>query len=75
MADGTLRVRVQAPPVEGKANQALKGFLAEVLGIRERRIEIVAGEKSLDKIISIDDMTAAEAEKRIEKWLSDNVVG
>lgn len=75
MADGTLRVRVQAPPVEGKANSALRAFLAQVLGIRERRIEIVAGEKGLDKIISIVDMTASEAEKRIEQWLADHAEG
>lgn len=69
MADGTLRIRVQQPPVEGKANQALIKFLAMVLGVRKRRIEIVAGERGLDKIVSVLDMTAEEAERRIENWL------
>lgn len=69
MADGTLRIRIQQPPVEGKANEALIEFLARVLRVRKRRIEIVAGEKSLDKIVSVLDMTAQEAQARIEAWL------
>jgi len=43
LEDGTLRVRVAAPPVEGKANQALINYVAKVLGVRKNRIEIVAG--------------------------------
>lgn len=69
MSDGTLRIRVQQPPVEGKANEALIDFLAQVLGVRSRRIEIVAGEKGLDKIVSVLDMTAQEVQARIENWL------
>ena len=71
MEDGTLRVRVDAPPVEGKANTALVKFLAKVLGVRQNRIEIVAGEKGLDKIISILDMSAEEAEQRIQGFLGE----
>ncbi|HLE04119.1 MAG TPA: DUF167 domain-containing protein, partial [Anaerolineales bacterium] len=44
MEDGTLRIRIQEPPVGGKANRALIAFLAKVLGVRANRIEIVAGE-------------------------------
>ncbi|HEY44634.1 MAG TPA: DUF167 domain-containing protein [Anaerolineae bacterium] len=72
MEDGTLRVRVDAPPVEGKANTALVKFLAKVLGVRQNRIEIVAGEKGLDKIISILDMSAEEAEQRIQGFLGED---
>jgi uncharacterized protein (TIGR00251 family) len=72
MEDGTLRVRVDAPPVEGKANSALVKFLAKVLGVRQNRIEIVAGEKGLDKIISILDMSAEEAEQRIQGFLGED---
>lgn len=71
MQDGTLRIRVAAPPVEGKANAALIRFLAKVLGVRKNRIEIVAGERGLDKIISILDLTAQEAEERIQAELED----
>ncbi len=71
MEDGTLRVRVAAPPVEGKANTALVKFLAKVLGVRKNRIDIVAGEKGLDKIISILDMSAEDAEQRIQGFLGE----
>lgn len=67
--DGTLRVRVSEPRVEGKANKALIKFLAKVLGVRKNRIEIVAGEKGLDKIVAIDDMSASEVQERILQGL------
>ena len=71
MEDGTIRVRVAAPPVEGKANTALVKFLAKVLGVRKNRFDIVAGEKGLDKIISILDMSAKDAEQRIQGFLGE----
>jgi uncharacterized protein (TIGR00251 family) len=72
LEDGTLRVRVSEPPVEGKANKALIKFLAKVLNVRKSRVEIVAGEKGLDKIISILDISAGEVEKRILKWMEEH---
>ena len=69
MEDGTLRVRVTAPPVQGKANTALIKFLAKVLGVRKNRIEIIAGQRGLDKIISILDLSAEDTEQRIQDWL------
>lgn len=71
MEDGTIRIRVTQPPVEGKANVALIEFLAKVLGVSKRRIEIVAGEKGLDKIVSIEGVTAVEVEGRIQGWLDN----
>jgi hypothetical protein len=69
LEDGTVRIRVAAPPVEGKANKALVKYLSELFGIRKNKIEIVAGEKGLDKIISIDGMPATEVEERIQEYL------
>jgi len=70
--DGTLRIRLTAPPVEGKANAALVEFLAEVLRTRKNRIEIVAGEKGLDKIISITDMSAGDVQQRLQEWIDQH---
>ncbi|HKZ54221.1 MAG TPA: DUF167 domain-containing protein [Anaerolineales bacterium] len=67
--DGTLRIRVAAPPSEGRANRALIEFLAQVLRVKSKRIEIVAGEKGLDKIITVEDISASEAESRIRQWM------
>jgi uncharacterized protein (TIGR00251 family) len=68
MEDGTVRIRIAAPPVEGKANKALIHFLSKVLKVRKNQIEIVAGEKGLDKIVSILDMTAEQVQERILKY-------
>lgn len=69
LEDGILRVRVAAPPVEGKANAELLSFLAKVLGVRKNRIEIIAGQRGLDKIVSVLDLSADEVQTRISAWL------
>lgn len=48
---GALVVRLAAPPVEGKANQELVGFLAKQLGLRKSQVEIRSGEKARNKIV------------------------
>jgi uncharacterized protein (TIGR00251 family) len=75
LEDGTLRVRITAPPVEGKANAALVDFLAKVLQTRPNRIEIVAGEKGLDKIVSITDLTAEDVQGRLQAYIDRNARG
>jgi uncharacterized protein len=57
LAEGRLRVRLRAKAVEGAANAALTGFLAEVLGLRPRQVRIVAGERSRKKSIRIETET------------------
>ncbi|MGH2606319.1 MAG: DUF167 domain-containing protein [Anaerolineales bacterium] len=69
LEDGTLRVRVSAPPVEGKANAALVQLLAKVLAVRANRIEIIAGETGLDKILSILELSPEEVQARIQAWI------
>lgn len=71
LEDGTVRIRIQEPPVEGKANKALISFLSKVLGVRRNRIEIVAGQNGLDKIVAVEAMTAEEVENRIQGWLDN----
>lgn len=44
-----LKVRLTAPPVDGKANTALKRFLGKTFGIAPSRIELLSGETSRDK--------------------------
>ena len=48
-----LKVRVAAPPVDGKANQALGRFLASELGVGKRAVEIVRGERSRSKVVRV----------------------
>lgn len=65
LPDQTIKVRLTAPPNEGKANEALVEFLAEVLGVARSRIEIIAGDTGRDKLISILDMDSTDAQERI----------
>jgi hypothetical protein len=53
MEDGSVRIRLTAPPVEGAANQALVEFLSQLLQIHKNQIEIVAGLSSERKLISL----------------------
>ena len=55
--DGMLLIRLNAPPVEGAANDALVDFLASVLGIARRDVTIVAGSTSRSKIVELTGIT------------------
>jgi uncharacterized protein (TIGR00251 family) len=65
MEDGTIRVRIAAPPSDNEANEALIKFLAEVLGVPKSRLDIVAGVSGRDKLISVMDMDAETVHQRI----------
>lgn len=47
------RVRLQAPPVEGKANEALRRFLATAFGVPRSAVELLSGEQSRHKRVLI----------------------
>jgi hypothetical protein len=63
--DGTIKVRIAAPPADNEANEALIEFLADVLGVPKSRLDIVAGVTGRDKLISIMDMDAETVHQRI----------
>jgi uncharacterized protein (TIGR00251 family) len=65
LEDGTIKVRIAAPPSDNEANETLINFLAEVLGVSKTRLDIVAGLSGRDKLISIVDMDAETAHQRI----------
>jgi len=48
-----LRVRLTALPVDGAANEALVGFLAERLGVPKRQVEVVRGATSRQKVVEV----------------------
>lgn len=54
-----LKIRLKAPPVEGKANEALIGFLSDTLGIPQRRITLLSGQTSRQKRLAIAGVTLA----------------
>jgi uncharacterized protein len=70
LSDGTVKVHLTAPPVEGKANEALLKFLAEVLDVPVSRLDIVAGAGGRDKLISVTDMDTAVLHRKIVEHIS-----
>lgn len=56
MLEGTLRVRVQAPPVDGAANTALVRVLASALGVPPSSIRIVSGATARRKVVEVDGL-------------------
>ena len=59
------RVRLKAPPVEGKANEELVKFLAKTLGVPGCSVSLVAGQASKFKLVDIEGLSQAEAESRL----------
>ena len=64
--DGSLKVRLTSPPVEGAANTLLLKFIAKTLGIAKSQIDIVSGEKSRHKRLKLESLT-------IDQFLSRGV--
>jgi len=57
---GAIKIKLRAPAVEGKANTALRRFLAENLSIPQRAIALEHGKKSHDKVIRIDGLSEVD---------------
>ena len=67
--NGTIRIRVTASPVDGKANRALAKFLAEVLDVPKTHIEVIAGFTGRDKLVSVLDLSPESAQKKILEYV------
>jgi uncharacterized protein (TIGR00251 family) len=53
VAEGRLRVRLQAPPVEGAANEALIALLAKACGLPKNAVSVLRGETGREKTIRV----------------------
>jgi uncharacterized protein (TIGR00251 family) len=62
---GAVKLRITAPPVDGKANDECRRFLARLLGVPGNAVEIVAGESSRDKVIRVRNMSAEQVRKAL----------
>jgi len=62
---GRLKLAVNAPPVDGKANRACRRFLAELFRVPKSRVELVSGASSRQKGFFISGIGLEEAEKRL----------
>jgi uncharacterized protein (TIGR00251 family) len=55
-----LKIRLNAPAVDGKANEALIVFISEKLGLRQRDVRILRGNTSRQKLLDIDTALSIE---------------
>jgi len=65
--DGTLKLKLQAQPIEGKANEALIKFLAKTLSVPRSALAITHGQTSKKKLIEVVSTTLTPDE--VEKLL------
>jgi uncharacterized protein len=70
LADGTIKIRLMAAAGDGKTNEALVNYLADVLEIPPSKVEIIAGENGVDKLVSVLDIDADMVHQRILRRLS-----
>lgn len=66
-----LKIALQAPPVEGRANAALIEFLAEWLRVPRSSIAIVSGERGRNKAVTVRGRTAGEVAALTEAALGE----
>ncbi len=60
-----LKVRLQAPPVEGKANKALLKFLSKATGVPASRIDLLGGETHRNKRVLFGGIRRSEVENKL----------
>lgn len=62
---GELTLRVAAPPVEGRANDAARRFLAELLGVAPSAVRLVQGATSRRKCFAVRGISPAQVQARL----------
>ena len=55
---GAIKLRVAAPPVDGKANEECRRYLAKLLKVGATSVEIISGDSSRDKVIRVSNISA-----------------
>ncbi len=63
--DGTLAVRVTAPPVDGRANEALERAVASALRVAPSRVALVRGARSRDKTLLVEGLDEQAVRERL----------
>ena len=66
-AAAQLKIAVHAPPVEGRANQALTSFLAETFHLPRNAVELASGELSRSKVFLLRGVSLEQAEAVLAK--------
>ena len=60
-----VKVKIHAPPLEGRANEALTEFLADELDLPRRAVSLVRGDTARQKVVRIDGLALDEVKRRL----------
>jgi uncharacterized protein (TIGR00251 family) len=64
-----LKIAVQAPPLEGRANEALIAFLAQTFGLPKSSVKLISGDLSRNKVFLFEGTTMARANAVLARHL------
>jgi hypothetical protein len=64
-----LTVKITAPPLDGRANDHLRGYLAEIFGVPAVDVEILSGETSRNKRVQVIGVSADEARSLLNPYM------
>jgi uncharacterized protein (TIGR00251 family) len=65
--DGALKIAIQAPPVDGAANDELVKFLAKTLGLSKRDVTIISGQTGKRKTLAISALTKQQLQQTLSR--------
>jgi uncharacterized protein (TIGR00251 family) len=64
---GAIKLKIAAPPVDGKANEQCRRFLAKLLDVSAGSVEIIKGDSSRDKVIRIHNISADRVRQALRR--------
>jgi uncharacterized protein (TIGR00251 family) len=67
-ATAQLKIAVQAPPIEGRANEALIAFLADLISVPRNRVALISGELSRGKVFLLQNISLHQARATLSPW-------
>ena len=67
--EGVWNIKIAAPPVEGRANEELVAFLSKKLDIRRSSLNVIKGQSSRNKLVSVSGMSQKEIARRLSAKL------
>jgi uncharacterized protein (TIGR00251 family) len=65
--DGMLKVRVTAPPQDGRANAAVEALLAATLGLKRSAVNVISGHAAAHKRVAIDGLDRVQIEQKLAR--------
>mgnify|MGYP003763373567 FL=1 len=63
--EDALKIRLSAPPLEGRANEACRAFLSKKLGVPRAQVEIHTGETSRNKVVKVSGLSSEKVLKAL----------